>query len=124
MTPDPETVPPDIPLETLVNEYFLQRPYNSFPVTAEDGAVMGLVTLSRVKEIPRGEWGSRTTRGVMTPVSEELLVDPDESMMAILQRMRTGEPRRILVVRNGELLGIISATDVARWLDRVSLMEE
>jgi Zn-dependent protease/CBS domain-containing protein len=124
MTPGPETVPPDIPLETLVNEYFLKRPYNSFPVTGDDGSVLGLVTLSRVKEVPRQEWPSRTTRDVMTPVSDELLVDPDESMMSILQRMRTGEERRILVVRNGELLGIISATDVARWLDRVSLMEE
>ena len=124
MTPDPETVPPDIPLDTLVNDFFLQRPYNSFPVTGDDGSVMGLVTLSQVKEVPRLEWPSHSTRKVMTPVEEGLLVGPDESMISILDRMRTGEHRRILVVRNGELLGIISATDVARWLDRVSLMEE
>jgi Zn-dependent protease/CBS domain-containing protein len=124
MTPDPETVPPDIPLDTLVNDFFLQRPYNSFPVTGDDGSVMGLVTLSQVKEVPRREWPSHSTRKVMTPVEEGLLVGPDESMISILDRMRSGEHRRILVVRNGELLGIISATDVARWLDRVSLMEE
>jgi Zn-dependent protease/CBS domain-containing protein len=124
MTPDPETVPPDIPLDTLVNEYFLRRPYNSFPVTGSDGSVLGLVTLSQVKEVPRGEWSSHSTRKVMSPVEEGLLAGPDESMISILDRMRTGEHRRILVVRNGELLGIISATDVARWLDRVSLMEE
>jgi len=124
MTADPETVPPDIPLDALVNEHFLRRPFSSFPVTDDDGTILGLVTLARVKEVPRQEWPSRRTRGIMIPVDQGLLVDPDESMLVILDRMRTGDHRRILVARNGELLGIISSTDVARWLDRVSLMED
>jgi CBS domain-containing protein len=37
--------------------------------------------------------------------------------------MRDNEIRRVLVARDWELLGIISTSDVARWLDRVALMD-
>lgn len=122
MSPDPERVPPDLPLENLVHDYFLRRPYNSFPVT-EDGVVVGLVTLSQVKLLPRERWRDRIVADIMSPLSETVIVDPETTMMSVLERMREGETRRVLVASEWELLGIISATDITRWLDRVGLIE-
>ncbi len=122
MTPDPETVTPDITVEVLVRDYFLKRPYNSFPVT-EGGVVVGVVTLSQVKETPAEEWPRRLAADIMTPLTQAVVVDPDTPMIEVLERFGEGGQRRVLVAEEWELVGIISATDVARWLDRAALME-
>ncbi len=122
MSRDPETVPPDLPVEELVRDYFLRRPYNSFPVT-EDGVVIGLVTLSQVKGTPSEGWKGKVTADIMTPLAEAVVVEPETSMLQVLERMGEGGHRRILVAREWELVGIISTTDVARWLDRAALLE-
>ncbi len=122
MSPNPERVPPSLSLDHLVHEYFLKRPYNSFPVT-DDGMVVGLVTLGQVKLVPRDRWKDHVVADIMSPLEDTVLVDPETTMMTVLERMREGDTRRILVARNRELLGIISATDITRWLDRAGLIE-
>ncbi len=123
MTPDPESVAPDLPVADLVHDFFLRRPYNSFPV-ADDGVPIGLVTLTQVKAVPRERWAGLVVADLMTPLSDTLIVDPDATMMEVVQTMQRSDVRRVLVARDWELLGIISATDLARWLDRLSLVEE
>ena len=122
MSPDPETVPPDLSVDHLIHQYFLRRPYNSFPVT-EDGIIVGLVTLSQVKGIPREDWPQRIVADVMTPLHEALVVEPDIAMMTVMERMQNADVRRAIVAREMELVGIISSSDIARWMDRVSLVE-
>jgi Zn-dependent protease/CBS domain-containing protein len=123
MSPDPETVSPDLSVDDLIHDYFMRRPYNSFPVT-EDGIIVGLVTLSQVKGIPREQWPRMNVAGVMTPLHETLVVEPDVPMMTVLERMRDYDVRRAVVAREMELVGIISTSDIARWMERVSLVEE
>jgi CBS domain-containing protein len=123
MSPDPETVSPDLSVDDLIHDYFMRRPYNSFPVT-EDGIIVGLVTLSQVKGIPREQWPRMKVAGVMTPLHETLVVEPDVPMMTVLERMRDYDVRRAVVAREMELVGIISTSDIARWMERVSLVEE
>ncbi len=123
MTAGPETVSPDLPVSELVSEYFLQRPYNSFPVT-EDGIPVGLVTLSQVKSVPRDEWAGKQVADLMTPLEDVVVVEPETSMLDVLDRMRRQEASRVLVARDWELIGIVSATDLTRWLDRMTLAEK
>jgi len=122
MTANPETVPPDLPLEALVHDRFLRKPYSSFPVT-EDGVVLGLVTLGQVKRLPRERWKESLVSDIMSPLEETILLAPETPMTLVLERMRDAETRRVLVARDWELMGIISSSDVARWLDRVGLIE-
>lgn len=122
MTSDPETVAPDIPVEQLVNDYFLRRPFNSFPVT-EDGVPIGMVTLRQVKALPRQNWGGKVVADLMTPLQQVVVVDPETSMLDVLREMQSAEASRVLVAREWELVGIISSTDLARWLDRMTLVE-
>jgi CBS domain-containing protein len=122
MSPDPESVPPDLPLDRLVQEFFLRRPYNAFPVT-EGAVAVGLVSLGQVKRVEREEWSSRRVLDIMSALDDTLVVTPDTPMREVLSRMRGADSRRALVAENGRLRGIISATDIARWLDRVGLIE-
>lgn len=122
MSPEPETVPPDLPIDALVHDYFLRRPYNSFPVT-DDGIVLGIVTLSQVKHLSKEEWSEKKVADLMAQLDETVVVDPDMPMTTVLEKMRVAETGRVLVAREWELVGIISSTDIARWLDRVSLID-
>jgi Zn-dependent protease len=117
MTPAPETVSPDLSLQTLVDEYFMHRRYQSFPVTEDDRPV-GIITLNQVKEIPREEWRDRTVKETMKPVEQGIVVSPEEQMSKVLQKMEDSGAQRVLVARNGELKGIITGNDVTSWLRR------
>ncbi len=117
MTPNPETVSPDLTLRELVDEYFLQRRYQAYPVTEKDRP-LGIITLSRVKEIPQNEWNRRTVRETMIPAEKDVIVPPEEKMPQVLQKMTESGARRVLVARNNRLEGMITANDVANWLRR------
>lgn len=122
MTQFPETVGPDVTLDALVGDYFMKRPYNSFPVT-DDGIVIGLVTLSQVKPVDQEDWPRRRVADVMTPLVDTLIVSPESPMNEVLERMSDNETRRVLVAWEWELRGIITGGDVANWLDRAGLVK-
>jgi len=121
MTPFPETVSPDVTLDVLVQDYFMKRPYNSFPVT-DDGIVIGMVILGQVKKIPASEWAELRVADVMTPLLDTLIVSPNSPMTDVLERMSDNETRRVIVAQEWELRGIITGGDIANWLERAGLM--
>lgn len=117
MSEDPETVPPELTIRDLVDEHLLRSRYQSFPVV-EAGWVRGLVTLDQVKAHPRERWGETRVSEIMTPADAGLVVSPSEEMVEVLGRMRDTGTRRVLVVRDGRLVGIVSSSDVTRWVQR------
>ncbi len=117
MTRNPETVPSDLTVQDLVDDYFMRRRYQAFPVV-DDGHPVGIVTLHQVKELPREEWSARTVGSIMAQARDGMTVRPEESMTSVLEKMEASGVRRVLVTRDGRLEGIITATDVAGWLDR------
>lgn len=117
MTERPETVPADASVQELMDEYFMRRRHSAYPVV-ERGATLGLVTLQAVRDVPREDWPARTARDIMVPADATLVVGPEEGLIEVLDRLRATPARRVLVMRDGELLGIITANDVAFWLNR------
>ncbi|AUS99207.1 site-2 protease family protein [Nostoc sp. CENA543] len=117
MTPYPETVDANLTLQELVDKYFLSRRYQSFPVMA-DSQPIGMITLNQVRDIPRDEWTHRTVRETMIPTEQGLSANPEEPMPQILQKMQESGVRRVLVTQDGLLAGIITANDIANWLQR------
>jgi len=117
MTPDPETVPRDLTVQRLVDEHFLQRRFQAFPVMEGD-RVSGLVTLDQVKRLPRDRWADMRVWQIMAPEEARIVVGPDEPMTGVVEKMRDSGTGRVLVVRGGTLLGIISGSDVTEWARR------
>lgn len=118
LTPVPETVSPDITLEDLTDRHFMQRRFRAFPVVQGEAPV-GLISVNQVREVPRSEWAVRTARDAMTPLGEAIVVGPDDPLSAVLDKVRSSPSRRVLVVGNGRLEGIITAGDLAAWLGRL-----
>lgn len=117
MTPAPEIVPPDLTLRELVDDYFLQQRYQSYPVT-QNAKPLGIITLNQVKEVPREEWERRTVAETMISVDKGVVVRPEEDVTQMLEKMEASGVRRVIVARNGELEGIVTANDVTSWLRR------
>lgn len=122
MSSNPETVPPDISLHQVIEDYFMNRRYQAFPVT-EQGELLGVVTLNQVKETPKDKREHLTVRDVMTSSEQGVVVHPDEKMTDVIDKMQDSQARRVLVARDGQLDGIITASDITGWLRRVHDLE-
>jgi Zn-dependent protease/CBS domain-containing protein len=117
MTPDPDTVPDYATVRELLDEYFMRRRHGAYPVTRGDETV-GLITLHAVREVPREERDTRTAGDVMLAADEKIVVRPEERMVAVLDKLRGSPAHRVLVMSDGALLGIITASDIAFWMER------
>ncbi|MGH7464428.1 MAG: CBS domain-containing protein, partial [Longimicrobiales bacterium] len=91
---------------------------------AEDDRLMGLITLARVRAVPKDKWPSLTVADAMVPLSPAIVVAPDDTMADTMTKLNGSEIGRVLVTHGDRLLGIISQADVARWLERERLREE
>ncbi len=117
MVRDLVPIPPDLTLREAVDRYFLRHDHGAFPVE-EDGRTLGLLTLRRVKQVSRERWESTSVRETMGKLDEQITVGPHARMDGVLEKLEGGEAHRVLVVEEGDLLGIITRSDVARWLQR------
>ncbi|HHP7244491.1 MAG TPA: site-2 protease family protein [Elainellaceae cyanobacterium] len=122
MTLEPETIPSSLNLQELVDQYFFNRNYQSFPVI-EDENPIGMVTLKQIKQVPRDQWSQRTVKDIMIP-AEHITVRPEQDMEAVMEKMQDSQSRRMLVLKDGNLEGILSVTDIANWLQRRRIFGE
>ena len=118
MTRAPETLRPEVTLRDVVDQYFLRRRYNSFPVEDDQGNLLGLITLSQVKKVERDRWPTVRVGEVMMPLSETVTVRPHDTLADVLSKLEQAGAGRALVVDNDRLEGVISNADVAQWLER------
>ena len=122
MTPDPVTVAPGDTLQHFLEEYVLEGRHHSYPV-AENGRALGLITLDRVRGVPKHERPVRTIRDAMIAITD-VAVGPDDSIADAMQKLTESPAGRVLVTADDRLLGIISQADIARWLERQRLRDE
>ncbi len=123
MTREPETIWPDLTLRQLVDDYFLRRRFNAFPVIDREGQLRGMITLGQVKDTERERWGSATVGDVMRGMEETPVLHPDDSLAEGLSRMEDSGVGRALVVVDGRLVGVISRGDVSQWLQHFQQLQ-
>jgi predicted transcriptional regulator len=116
MSPNLVSVPADIPLTDAVDSYFMRYDHAAFPVE-QDGRTVGLLTVRAVRRVGREGWPSRTVRDAMEPLGTQCTVEATAPMDRVVAKLQDGLGR-CLVTRNGEVVGIITPSDIARWLQR------
>lgn len=117
MTSDIMEVPAGINVQRAVDDYFMQHNYNTFPV-ADGNHTRGLVTMASVRQLPRDRWDSTTVDDIAEPLSEMYTVNPNDSVSDVVPKLMQGEVGRVVVVDNGEVIGLITPRDLVRWLER------
>jgi len=111
MKSDPITVSPSISVEDLVEDYIYKHHFKMYPVV-EDGRLLGCVTLSQVKTIPKGERKDHNVRELAEDCSENNTIGPDEDAMKALTTMRKTNSSRLMVVEGSKLVGVITLKDM------------
>ena len=122
MAADLRRIPPELSLQDAVDDYFMRYNHSAFPVD-EHGRTIGLLTLRGVRRVPREQWPTHRVRDQMVPLSDQLVVAPDARMDGVLGKLQDGEAGRVLVAQGGEVVGIITPSDLTRWLRRWRTLE-
>jgi Zn-dependent protease len=108
-------VPADLTLQQLVDERILGSGQRCFLVNRGDDTV-GLMTLHRIKEVPRAEWATTSAGDVMLPLAQLKRLDPDTGLWAALQEMDRDGVNQLPVTRDRHVLGMLSREDVITFL--------
>jgi Zn-dependent protease len=116
MSPELTTIPWDTSIRQAVDDYFLRYDHSAFPVIGTERT--GLLTLRAVRQIPRDQWEIRQVWTAVTDLDDTCTVGPSTPMDEVMERMREDGQDRVLVVDAGEVLGIITPQDIARWVRR------
>jgi Zn-dependent protease/predicted transcriptional regulator len=122
MARDLVRIPPELSLQDAVDDYFMRYDHSGFPVE-EQGRTIGLLTLRGVRRVPREQWSTRRVREHMVPLGDQVVVAPDARMDGVVGRLQDGDAGRVLVVQDGEVVGIITPSDLTRWLRRWRILE-
>jgi Zn-dependent protease/CBS domain-containing protein len=117
MAGDLRRIPPELSLQDAVDDYFMRYDHGAFPVE-EGGRTIGLLTLRGVRRVPREQWPTRRVRDHMVPLNDQVVVAPEARMDGVVGKLQDGQANRVLVVEDGEVVGIITPSDLTRWLRR------
>ncbi len=102
-------------LQDLVDKHILTSGQRCFLVNRGDDTV-GLMTLHRIKEVPRSEWVTTSASQVMLPWEELKHVDPDAELWVALQEMDRDGVNQLPVTRDHKVIGMLSREDVITFL--------
>lgn len=117
MTTNPVTVDPSATIRSIVDDFLYRYPYKFYPVVRE-GHLLGCLTLDQIRQIPREEWDQRTAGSVAQPCSGDNMIPPQTDAAQALSTMNRNQLSRLMVVEDGELLGIVALRDLMRFLSR------
>jgi len=117
MKTDPVAVPESLTLDQLVEDYIYRYHYKLFPVV-NSNKLIGCITTRQVKEIPREQWEQKKVGEIAVHCSEENTIKPDADAVKALSVMRRNNASRLMVVENGQLVGIIALKDMLEFLSR------
>jgi Zn-dependent protease/CBS domain-containing protein len=117
MAKDIISVSADISLLSLVDDYFFRFRFTSFPVTAGEDIVEGIVTIHSVKDIPKELWPETKVGQIMIPIDRSLVISADADAYEAMTMMAGNKSGRLMVISGGKLIGMISQRDILRLFE-------
>jgi Zn-dependent protease/CBS domain-containing protein len=124
MTQNPVTLDPDMTIEDAVRDYFYKHDWVAYPVV-KNGDISGIINLKSIQALKRENWANTHVGDIMRPLSPEIVTEPDVEVFNILPKLVTMADGRMLVIKEGLLVGILSSSDVNRAIiRRLHLSEE
>ncbi len=124
METQPVTVPANISVQKLIDEYFLPHRLSAAPVTQGE-YLSGLITLSDIARMERERWSYIPVGHVMRLLEQIAVATPEQPLQEVLQEMVARNINQVPVVQDGRLVGLLSRESIVRNLQvRQSLQGE
>ena len=115
MTPDPVTIPPDLPVARFIDDYVYRYHHREFPV-ARDGRLLGKIGTAQVAALDRSLWPHTEVAAAAVACTPADTVSPETGVLAAIAQMSGSGRGRLFVVRDGRLIGVISQRDLIELL--------
>ncbi len=116
MTPDPEYVSAEDTLVTAAQR-MRDADVGSLPICDADGQVTGIITDRDIVVKCIADGGDPTSATVGSIASDMVYtVGPDDQIENALTVMEDHQVRRLPIVENGKLVGMLAQADVARTM--------
>lgn len=116
MNPAPVTVPANISLQKLVDEYFLPQGLRSALVTQGE-QLAGLITLADIRHVAREQWPQTPVGYAMIPRDRLHVVYPQQNLNDVLPLMASQDVNQLPVVQDERVVGILSRDSIVRFLE-------
>jgi Zn-dependent protease/CBS domain-containing protein len=116
MSPDPVVAPGWITVEEFMRSYLPTQRAAAYPTRTFDGVLDGLVTLTRLTEVPPEQRPAVRVRDVGVGLDQVAQAAPGEPVSAVIGRFGHSADGQVLVVDGGRLVGLLSPTDITRVL--------
>lgn len=106
---------PDMTLSDLVDEIVLMRRVSFVPVV-EDRVLLGYVDLDILARIERDNWTTTRIDDVFIAADDDNTIPPDMPATELIERLTRSDRRKYMVAEGRTLLGVVSASDVMRFM--------
>ncbi len=121
MTADPRTAPGTLTAQTFIEHYLVGARHSCYPVVGPDGSVLGMITLTQLRQIAPERRATSLLCDIAVPLNELATAMPSEPVTALLERLTKAPGGQVLVLEGGRVVGIVTANDIARVLDARAL---
>jgi Zn-dependent protease len=115
MTRDPITVPPEITIADLIDNWIYKHSFEFFPVV-EDSKLIGSVSLREVRQVPPDRRTSTQVGNIMLPRSPENTIEAGASATDAFTKMQGSGNSLLLVTSEGNLIGVIALKDIMKLI--------
>jgi len=119
MREDFPSVTPGTPLQTIVDDFMVGQGERAVMV-ANDGAVLGIITVSDIRRTPRELWPTTPAQRVMTPRDSVVTVDGSRPGLEVLMLLGEKGLNQVPVIEDGRMVGLVTRREI---LERVQLAE-
>lgn len=115
MVKNPLTVPRSTLLSEFIHDYVYKYHFKMFPVISS-GKLAGCISVKQAAAVPKADWPAHTVGELMQPLNNETVVGPEEDAFKALAIMNHTGNSRLMVVEEGQLVGIIALKDMLKLL--------
>ncbi len=116
MTTDCPTISPDITIAQLVHDNILTSGKRCFPII-DHGTILGIVTMSDIKTIPRDQWIVRTAKEAMTPFNKLKTISPNDDLAKAMQLLAKENINQVPVVKNDSIIGMLARDNLFSFIN-------
>jgi len=114
MTSDMPTIGRDLSLEEYANE--AARTGRRAHLVVSDGRLAGSMRIEALQAVPRQEWPYTSVQAVMIVRDKLPWTSPDESVLSVLERMRSANVDQLAVIRGDNVVGLVTRDSIIRVL--------
>jgi CBS domain-containing protein len=115
MSQDCPTVDGNLNLRTFAENYLMRTGRRCF-VVREDGRYIGIVTVNELKKVESDRWPLTTVAQIAVPLERVHTVSPNTPLNQVLELMTSSDVNQLPVISNGELVGVITRSQVLQFL--------